>query len=114
MKSIEQLQEFCKSLKATTVDVKWESNLVFSVFNKMYCMYGLENGTISFKVPPEEWSEYVSTTGIIPAPYLAKNGWVRCNRLDLLKKQDLERSIRTSYRMVVERLPKKIQNQLFT
>lgn len=49
---LELAKQLCRALPGATEDVKWESNLVFSVAAKMFAVTGVDgdaNG-ISFKV----------------------------------------------------------------
>src|SRR5437762_6299580 len=62
---------------------------------------------IAFKCTPDSFSELVERPGIIPAPYMARNMWVMEERLgDALEGSEVESLIRTSYDLVVAKLPK--------
>lgn len=53
--------------------MKLGNDLCFLIWNKMYCVAGLEPPlTVSFKVQPEEFIELTNKNGIIPPPYLAR------------------------------------------
>src|SRR5687768_14137276 len=74
---IDQLRAICTSLPATTEDIKWDHDLVFSVGGKMFCVASLEPPfTCSFKVPDEEYEELSGQDGFSPAPYMARAKWV--------------------------------------
>jgi len=105
---------FCRALPGATEDIKWESNLVFSVAAKMFAVTGVDGAAdgISFKVERERFLELTDRPGIIPAPYLARAQWVRI--VDLRKVDDAEAAalLRRSYELVAARLTKKIQREL--
>jgi predicted DNA-binding protein (MmcQ/YjbR family) len=63
--------------------------------------------SIAFKCTPEEFGELVERPGIIPAPYMARNMWVREEELGgPLERSELEHLVKTSYELVVAKLPK--------
>ena len=76
--TVEKLRQFCRALPGVTEDVKWGSDLCFSVSGKIFVVTNLEPPhSIAFKCTPEEFGELVERPGIIPAPYMARNMWVQ-------------------------------------
>lgn len=111
--SIEFLQQFCKTLKGTTEDIKWGHDLCFCVGGKMFCVTGMEPPfSASFKVLDEEYDEMSVQNGIEPAPYMARNKWVLVTKSSALKKKEWEHHIRQSYDLVKEKLTKKVKKEL--
>ena len=110
---IDWLRVFCLSLPHSTEDVQWEHNLLFRIAGKMFCIANLEPGLsptkIAFKCTPEKFAELVEIEGIIPAPYMARNHWVAMIEMDALRQAEVKELIRSSYQLVLEKLPKKIQ-----
>src|SRR5689334_7832664 len=106
--TIETLRTFCRSLPGVTEDVKWGSDLCFSVAKRMFVVVNLEPPhQIGFKCTPETFGELVERPGIIPAPYMARNMWVQEQSLgEALTRRELEALVRTSYALVVAKLPK--------
>src|SRR6476469_11129126 len=106
--TIETLRTFCRSLPGFTEDVKWGSELCFSVAKKMFVAVNLEPPhQISFKCTAESFGELVERPGIIPAPYMARNMWVQEQALgETLDRRELELLVRTAYDLVVATLPK--------
>ena len=106
--TVEKLRQFCRVLPGVTEDVKWGSDLCFSVSGRMFVVTNLEPPhSIAFKCTPEEFGELVERPGIIPAPYMARNMWVQEEELGgPLERSELERLVRTSYELVVTKLPK--------
>src|SRR5439155_535640 len=75
---------------------------------KMFTVVNLEPPhQVAFKCTPESFGELVERTGIIPAPYMARNMWVQEQELGVtLDRGELEALVKTSYDLVVAKLPK--------
>lgn len=113
--NIEQLREFCLSLKGATEDIKWGHDLCFCIGEKMFCVTGLTGPMkVSLKVKDEEYDELSSSDGIIPAPYMARNKWILVEDPDRFSRKEWEHYIRQSYELVKSRLPKKLQKEIET
>jgi predicted DNA-binding protein (MmcQ/YjbR family) len=82
----------------------------------MYCIANLEPALspskIFFKCTPDKFDELVEIEGIIPAPYMARNHWVTIVEMNALRQPEIKELIRTSYELVMEKLPKKLQAEL--
>jgi predicted DNA-binding protein (MmcQ/YjbR family) len=108
--TIETVRAICRALPAATEDVKWGNDLCFCVSGRMFTVMNLEPPhSIAFKCTPEEFGELIERPGIIPAPYMdmARNMWVQEQELgEALNRKELERLVKTSYELVVARLPK--------
>ena len=109
------LRAFALGLPHTAWVKQWGECLVFKVAGKMFLIIALDGDLIDgviFKCTPDEFDELVEIDGIGQAPYCAKRLWVRVADLDALPARELERRIRRSYDLVVEKLPKKTRVQL--
>src|SRR5215470_16436153 len=97
--SIDTVRTFCLSLPAVTEDIKWGSDLVFSVGGKMFAAVNTERPhTLSFKCTPEMFAELTERDGIIPAPYLARAKWVQERSVgDFLDRGETEDLLKASY-----------------
>jgi predicted DNA-binding protein (MmcQ/YjbR family) len=106
--SIDDVRTFCLSLPAVTEDIKWGSDLVFSVGGKMFAVVNTERPhTLAFKCPPEAFAELTERDGIIPAPYLARALWVQERTVgEVLGRREMEERLTASYELVVSMLPK--------
>src|SRR5690349_6540707 len=113
---IDWVREHCLSLPHTTEKIQWVHDLLFCIGGRMYCVANLEPGLgptkIAFKCTPERFAELVEIEGIIPAPYMARAHWVAMVKMDALRQSEIKDLIRNSYRLVLEKLPKKQQAQL--
>ena len=111
----ESFRETCLSLPGVTEDVKWKHDLVFSVGGKMFAVLVLEAAEphrASFKCTPERFAEMTEREGVFPAPYLARYHWVAIEELHTLEAEELKSLVAESYRLVFERLPRKIQKAI--
>lgn len=107
------IRNYCLSLPAVKEDIKWGHDLVFSVGEKMFCVFDMEppfRG--SFKVPDEEFDELSAKPGFIPAPYMARAKWVTAENILNLSGREWQRSIKQSYELVKARLTKKARAEL--
>ncbi len=112
---IDWLREICLSLPHTTENVQWGDNLLFRVARKMFCIASFEPSArvkFAFKCTPEKFAELTEIEGIIPAPYMARAHWVGIVELKALRQSEFKELIQHSYRMVFEKLPKKLQAEL--
>jgi predicted DNA-binding protein (MmcQ/YjbR family) len=109
--TIETVRLICRALPGVTEDVKWGHDLCFCVADKMFTVVSLEAPhSIAFKCTPETFGELVERPGIIPAPYMARNMWVQEQELgETLARRELEPLIKSSYDLVVAKLPKSRQ-----
>ena len=106
--TLETVRSICRALPEVTEDVKWGGDLCFCVRKKMFVVVNLEPPhQVSFKCTPESFGELVERPGIIPAPYMARNMWVQEQELgETLDRRELEALVKTSYDLVVSKLPK--------
>jgi predicted DNA-binding protein (MmcQ/YjbR family) len=106
--TIDAVRQICRALPAVTEDIKWGSDLVFSVGGKMFAVVNTDRPhTAAFKCTPEAFAELTERDGIIPAPYLARAMWVQERSVgEVLERRELEGLIKTSYELVVATLPK--------
>jgi len=106
--SLDAIRKICRSLPAVTEDIKWGSDLVFSVGGKMFAVVNTDRPhTVAFKCTPEIFAELTEREGIIPAPYLARALWVQERSAgEVLERRELADLINASYELVVGTLPK--------
>jgi predicted DNA-binding protein (MmcQ/YjbR family) len=111
--NIESLREYCLSLPHVTEDVKWGADICFSIGAKMFCVSGFNAPMkVSLKVNDEEFEEFSSRSGIIPAPYLARHKWVLISEEAGLTDKQWKHYICRSYELVKAKLPKRLQKEL--
>jgi predicted DNA-binding protein (MmcQ/YjbR family) len=106
--TIEIVRKICRAWPGVTEDVKWGSDLAFSVGGKMFAVVCLEPPhTLAFKCTAEDFAELVERPGVIPAPYLARAMWVQEQGLgEALERPEVDRRLRASYELVAAKLPR--------
>lgn len=104
----------CRKLPGVTEDIKWETNLVFSVGGKMFAVTGADGSErgISFKVDDDRFLELTDRPGIIPAPYLARARWVYIEDARAVSDAEAAELLRRSYELVFAKLTKKLQREI--
>ena len=108
------LDKLCLAWPGVTVDIKWGADRVYSVMGRMFlvCLDQPRVEALSFKVPDELFLGITEQPGIIPAPYAARNKWVRVTEPARYGDAWLKQHIRQSYELVAAKLPKKTQRAL--
>lgn len=95
--------------------MQWGEQHVFKVGGKMFAVIGMDRQAftgLSLKVSPDSFHILTREPGIIPAPYLARAGWVMIERLDILPDRHLRAYIERSHALVVAKLPRKVRAAL--
>lgn len=110
----DRIREICLSFPGTTEGVKWENHICFMVAEKMFCITTIDDGAqdVSIKVSDDDFNSLTERDGIIPAPYMARNKWVRVAQYKYLKPKEWEHYLRGSYELIKSKLPKKIRESL--
>ena len=107
--TLDTVRTICRAMPGATEDLKWGADLAFSVGGKMFCVVNTEPPhQMSFKCTPDDFAELTERDGLIPAPYLARAMWVQQSELagEALDRRELQQLLRTSYDLVVAKLPK--------
>jgi predicted DNA-binding protein (MmcQ/YjbR family) len=106
--TLDTVRAICGALPQVTEDIKWGHDLCFCVGKKMFVVVNLEPPhQVAFKCTPESFAELVERPGIIPAPYMARNMWVMEEELgEALDRRELTELVKTSYDLIVAKLPK--------
>ena len=105
---IESLRDYCLGLKGTTEGMKWD-HLCFMIEEKIFVLASLEDGRLCMKCDPEDFDALTARPGIKQAPHFAKRQWVVMESIDVLPSNELQNRISESRRLVLSKLPKKIQ-----
>jgi predicted DNA-binding protein (MmcQ/YjbR family) len=111
---LDQLRDVCLSFPGATEQVQWGDDLVFKVGGKMFAVTPLEPRPVvlSFRASPEMFADLTERPHIIPAPYLARAKWVALESRSAIPQNELASLLRSSYDLVVAKLPKKIRDSL--
>ncbi len=111
--NLEFLRQYCLSLPCCVEDVKYGSDLCYSVGGKIFLGTRLQGPfRTGIKCAPELFAELTEREGIVPMPRLTNTGWVRIEKADALHKKEWEDYIQQSYNLVVASLPKKKREEI--
>ena len=103
------------ALRGTTFDVKWETQRVYSVAEKMFAVRGAIGGRDSnfgFKAS-DLASEMLIEQGLArPAPDMGRNKWVQLLDGDALTDEDIAAYLREAHALVAAKLTKKARAAL--
>jgi predicted DNA-binding protein (MmcQ/YjbR family) len=107
------LLSYCRSLPGSTEDVKWGEHLVFSVGGKMFAIFDVSDAEpVRLKVDSAVFPILTQQPGISPAPYLARQSWIRLEHTQVLPSEAMEDLLRESYELVAAKLPKRVRERL--
>lgn len=114
MKSVKaELLDFCRGLPGATEDVKWGSHLVFSVGDKMFAMFDVgDSDLLRFKVSEGVFPILTREAGISPAPYLARQSWIKLDHTGVLPREEIQDLLRESHELVAAKLTRKLRREL--
>jgi predicted DNA-binding protein (MmcQ/YjbR family) len=104
------LRRFCLALPGASETVQWGEDRVYKVGGKMFAVCGMDGRRLrglSIKVSDDSALILTRLPGIVPAPYLARAGWVRLDRLDRLPPDQLRGYVRRSHALVVAGLSRR-------
>ena len=103
--NVDAIREFCLSFPESAEKLQWGDALCFKVKGRMFVVLGLDNPRLSFKCTPETFAELIEREDIHPSPYVGRYKWVKLDRLDAVRRDELQKLIRQSYEMVAAKTP---------
>ncbi len=110
-----EVEKFLTSLKHTTMVVQWGDHHVYKIGGKVFAVVGgsgdAEPG-LTFKAGESSFDILTKQKGIIQAPYMARNQWVKLERLTALKDGELKAYLERAYRMIAAGLTKQLRISL--
>ena len=110
-----QVEKFLKSLKHTTMVVQWGDHHVYKIGGKVFAVVGGSGDAkpgLTFKAGEASFEILTKQKGIIQAPYMARNQWVKLERLTALKDKELKAYLERSYHMIATGLTKRMRVSL--
>lgn len=106
-----EFDRLCARLPAATHVVQWGGASVWKVGGKIFAIcssWGDGDGgpldAIAFKCSELSYRILTELPGIVPAPYLARAGWVQVNRAGALQDEDIAAHLAEAHRLVAARL----------
>jgi predicted DNA-binding protein (MmcQ/YjbR family) len=104
--NVDEIRAYCLAFPGAKEKLQWGDALCFKVRTKMFAVLGLDQVRLTFKCTPDAFADLIEREGIRPAPYVGRYKWVKLDRLDALRADELQDLIRRSYDMVVANAPK--------
>jgi predicted DNA-binding protein (MmcQ/YjbR family) len=104
---VDEIRYYCLAFPQATENIQWGDDLCFKICGKIFATLALTAvpQKLCFKCTPDTFAELVEREDIHPAPYVGRYKWVILDRLDALRKEELEDLIRQSYDMVAAKAP---------
>lgn len=115
MMNIEELREYCLLKKGVTESFPFdETTLVFKVAGKIFCLTDLEDEfTLNLKNDPERNLELREQyQAVRPGYHMNKSHWNTIEMDGSIPDNLIRKLIDDSYRIIVEKLPRKLQEDL--
>jgi predicted DNA-binding protein (MmcQ/YjbR family) len=113
--NIEELREYCLAKKGVTESFPFdETTLVFKVAGKMFCLTDLvDDFSINLKNDPEKNMELREQfPAVKPGYHMNKQHWNTVQVDGSISDEMLKQLVDESYWLIVEKLPKKIREEL--
>lgn len=115
--TLDEYNDFCASLPATTHVVQWGGAHVWKVGGKVFAIAGWDEGDVTyvtFKCSELAFSILKEQAGLRPAPYLASRGmsWIQRQTPETMDDDSLKDYLRESHRLVVLKLTRKVRAEL--
>ena len=108
-KQLDRLRSIALALPEATEELTWETNINFRVRKKIFCFPG-DGGSIMVKADRDELPALLDDPRVIPAPYLARGGWVKLDLADApVDWTEVMELIHTSYCLIA---PKSLAAQV--
>lgn len=114
METLAEFDACCGALPGATRVVQWGGAHVWKVGGKMFAVAALDGSLLHFSFKAAAFSrEMMLESGdFIPAPYLARAGWVALKPDATLSGSDLSAYLVAAHREIVARLPGKFRRLL--
>jgi predicted DNA-binding protein (MmcQ/YjbR family) len=113
----EKLLAYCLAKPGAWQDEPWEGDVVIKVGPKIFAFFGSADGDPAVGVKcaaareaADEWlRRYPDDASVLP--YIGRSGWNRLRFGGAIPDDELLEALDDSYRMIVEKLPKKDRPQ---
>jgi predicted DNA-binding protein (MmcQ/YjbR family) len=111
--TVEDLRDICISLPHATEDLKYGTDLCFSVGNKIFCGTRIEGEfRTGIKCDESDFAFLIEREGIVPMPRLSTTFWIRIEKSNALNMMEWKQCVKKSYDLIVAGLPKKLKQSL--
>lgn len=110
------VEKFCLSLAAASVDTPFDDSHVYKVGGKMFAMIAYDGpgkpSEIWFKAGAVSYPILTRVEGIKPCPYLARAQWLAVEGLKVLSDKELKGYLTRAHGIVAAGLSKKLRASL--
>lgn len=111
--TIEDLRQICMSLPHATEDIKYGTDLCFSIGNKIFCGTRIEGAfRTGIKCLESDFADLIEREGIVPMPRLSTTFWIRIEKENALTQAEWMHYVQISYDLVLQGMSKKIKQSL--
>ena len=101
-----------RALPGVTMDVLWGDHQVYKVGGKMFCIYGPDNDSFSFKASDIAFEALTETGRAIPAPYMQRAKWVQFASLKAEDAAEVADWQTSAHAIIAEKLTRKARAEL--
>ena len=107
------LRDICISLPHSTEDIKYGTDLCFSVGKKIFCGTRIEGDfRTGIKCDESDFAFLIERAGIVPMPRLSTTFWIRIEKASSLSMLEWNQYVKKSYDLIVAGLSKKVRQSL--
>jgi predicted DNA-binding protein (MmcQ/YjbR family) len=100
--TMEDLRNICLALPDATEDIKYGTDLCFSIHGKIFCGTRIKGDfRTGIKCEESDYADLIEKDGIVPMPRLSVTFWIRIQKCNALRKSEWKHYIRKSYELVV-------------
>ncbi len=111
--TIEDIRTICMSLPHVTEDIKYGTDLCFSIGKKIFCGTRIEGAfRTGIKCNASDFADLIEREGIVPMPRLSTTYWIRIENDTALSTREWKQYIEKSYDLVIDTLPKKVKQSI--
>jgi predicted DNA-binding protein (MmcQ/YjbR family) len=111
--TLEDIRNSCISLPHATEDIKYGTDLCFSIGTKIFCGTRIEGPfRTGIKCNESDFADLIERQGIVPMPRLSTTYWIRIEKDKALSTHEWKQYIKKSYDLVIDSLPKKTKQSL--
>jgi predicted DNA-binding protein (MmcQ/YjbR family) len=111
--TVGDLRDICILLPHSTEDIKYGTDLCFSVGKKIFCGTRIEGDfRTGIKCNESDFAFLIEREGIAPMPRLSTTFWIRIEKANSLSMPEWKQYVKKSYDLIVAGLPKKVRQSL--
>lgn len=110
--SPQALADAALALPGATLSIQWGDDRVYKVGGKMFAATDGAGTSLSFKATDIAFAALTEAGRAIPAPYLARAGWVKFDDVAALDEAEVADWLKTAHGLVAARLTRAAKREL--